>query len=422
MDLTGPEDVAAFLDQVLVANHYKPLARADYLVIQAAWLDQTYEEATADNAYQVVTLKKAGSKLWSLLTQIFGQEINKRNFRAMIQALAHTSGLPPLIGSLPDISRFYGRQQELDDLHQCVRQYRTVIVAGAPGIGKRSLVSRYIQSRLLVLPFASALWKSVVCYPDADALMTSIHQSLSVVPAWDAISNRAPISNWEQVFLFLQAHPLLLIFAGIDDVMEGDRLPKAYAGLFQRLIEDTTSNVILTSNRRIPELEALSVRGLPITTYVLGGLNESDAAHIFTESGLQPDQENWSSVLHMLWRNPLLLRQFSMRIREQMNGQLDSLNRVTVCLRMVEDWFEELFFGSMKLDPGDQQVLIDLARLLNNRRAPISTLELISTYCIPSATLERLEQAAFLEISVSPTQEKLIGLSPILQKYLMALT
>ena len=69
------------------------------------------------------------------------------------------NGIVSTVGArLPEISEFYGRDRELRDLKKLVESHTCVLLIGVQGIGKKSLVSKLIQTQKL--PFSKVLWKA----------------------------------------------------------------------------------------------------------------------------------------------------------------------------------------------------------------------------------------------------------------------
>jgi hypothetical protein len=58
----------------------RPLRKAQIVVLQGFWEDMQYEEMSKRSGYKVDYLRnKVASSLCQLLTEVFGQEVTKRN-------------------------------------------------------------------------------------------------------------------------------------------------------------------------------------------------------------------------------------------------------------------------------------------------------------------------------------------------------
>ncbi|MBO3463664.1 AAA-like domain-containing protein [Aetokthonos hydrillicola Thurmond2011] len=63
------------------------------LVFRKSWEGQTYPEIAQSCDYDANYIKDVGSKLWKLLSQAFGEEVTKSNFRSVLRRKAENSSL-----------------------------------------------------------------------------------------------------------------------------------------------------------------------------------------------------------------------------------------------------------------------------------------------------------------------------------------
>ncbi|NJO43607.1 MAG: ATP-binding protein, partial [Cyanobacteria bacterium RU_5_0] len=139
------------------------LSEIQIIIFRGAWNGWSYEKIANGAQYNAGYVKDAGAKLWRLLTEGFGEEVTKQNFRRVLErqqtigdrGLGGKKTMPTQAempqwdwGGAIDVSRFYGRTAELELLNQQIveRQCRVVALIGMSGIGKTALAAKFIQA------------------------------------------------------------------------------------------------------------------------------------------------------------------------------------------------------------------------------------------------------------------------------------
>ncbi|MEH2041273.1 AAA-like domain-containing protein [Nostoc sp.] len=64
------------------------------VIFRKAWEGQTYPEIAESCGYDANYIKDVGSKLWKLLSQAFGEEVTKSNFRSVLRRRSLQRALP----------------------------------------------------------------------------------------------------------------------------------------------------------------------------------------------------------------------------------------------------------------------------------------------------------------------------------------
>ena len=78
-------DVVVNLNETLVQTQGRPLNGAEQTILEGAWDGKTYDEIVQGCDYSASYIKQAaGPKLWRLLSDVLGVEINKSNVRAVL--------------------------------------------------------------------------------------------------------------------------------------------------------------------------------------------------------------------------------------------------------------------------------------------------------------------------------------------------
>ena len=91
------EEALAILDTFLEHG----LSDIQEIVFRKAWEGQTYPDIAESCGYDANYIKDVGSKLWKLLSQAFGEEVTKSNFRSVLRRRAQNSILSEKLQSVP---------------------------------------------------------------------------------------------------------------------------------------------------------------------------------------------------------------------------------------------------------------------------------------------------------------------------------
>lgn len=161
------EEGLTVLDAVVFNKINRHLKDVEIIVLKGSWQGLNYEEIATNVGYAAKYLRQdVGFKLWKLLSEALGEEVNKTNFRAAIERLYFRDKniLPTEVdrdssitiknklipeypeGSVPLNSPFYIQRSPIEE-----RCYETILHAGslirikAPNqMGKTSLLDRII--------------------------------------------------------------------------------------------------------------------------------------------------------------------------------------------------------------------------------------------------------------------------------------
>jgi hypothetical protein len=436
--------VLLFVDNLFLHHYERRLTAPERLVIVAAWQEKTYEQVSQGSGYLFSTInRKIAPKVWRELSQALGQTVGKKNFRHVIATSTlvanflypdalnaekpdssprSRSSKYELLGAQPpDVSKFYGRHQEMKELQALLASHRWLMLVGLEGIGKRSLLAKMTQDQMM--PFDRIIWKPVHHQPPVEQL---VHDLLVLVKGTEVEASSFQ-AEFSALVERLRANRCLLIMDTVDALLVGSqaeyrRLHDGYFSFFRRLIEETDSSIITTSNQVISQAEDyFSPRGYPAISYSVGGLTVPAAKRIFAEVGLK-ETSDWDEGVSSLGRHPLLLRQIANWIKTRWGGDCTILKQKTIQMNVLQYWFDDLFDDAAYLSPLDRQVLKCLANLqlvADTQRVPIS--RLLEQNRIFGQSIDRLIRSALVSVTVdATTREQLLSLSSLLQKYLLA--
>ena len=180
---------AAFnlVDTAISAQTGKHLSDLQTAILQGAWSGKKYL-AIAEAAYCTEGhVKDVAADLWKQLSEILGETVGKRNFKATLERRVYLKEqsqktLPKKRldwGEAPDVSVFFGRTEELAVLEQWIVRdnCRLVTLLGMGGIGKTTLTAKLAQK--LRDEFELIIWRSLRNAPPVEEILAELSQFLS---------------------------------------------------------------------------------------------------------------------------------------------------------------------------------------------------------------------------------------------------
>jgi len=400
------------------------LSALEEVVLEAAWENVTYEQIGQARDINPNTLKSyASGRIWKSLSALLNQKVRKKSFKkALTEAIESgqltatatgylskdtersyqtSKGAVSLVGAkLPETSEFYGRDSELGDLKKLVESYACVLLIGVQGIGKKSLISKLIQTQ--GFPFSKVLWKPLHHKPAVDRLEVELLELLD-----------GPEDS-HSLISYLRKNKHLLILDGLDSILEqkGDlrTIDSRYVSLIRRIVEETPSQIICISEEPIEDFDVLILRGDAIS-YTLRGLQTSDAEHMF-EGSFGVDVKE---VVESVGGNPLLLKQIAAWSKESVQIDPSLVNRATVQRGVVKNWHEQVL-ASDYLSELDRQLLDAIAQSENG--IPYS--QLLTQYPDAAHRISRLIAMGLASQKIKESGTPNIEVNFFFRKHLLA--
>ncbi len=373
MDFESAKD---FIKETLTASG-SGISPLEEIALEAAWEDVTYGVISEKYGVNANTLKGYISPiLWKKLSQFFLAKITKKSFRAFFEEKGDTdmvrnfalASCKRIVGAtLPNIDQFYGREAELVQMQQLVSRYSCVLVVGTEGIGKRSLIAKFLRSTTLSL--SQVIWKPLHHRPTARELETDL---LGLLEAKDGQSLIAAIKEKQTV----------IVLESLDALIEdGHRtLAPDYTSLIRRITEETDSKIIAIATEPIEQIKLQALRG-KAAIYTLQGLGLAESKLIVNGDLGGRFEELWQAV----GGNPLVLKQVSEWVNEMKELDPVLANRLTVHQGLVSSLYEQTFKGR-SLSTVDRALLIAIA--VNKAGIPFSNL--LNTHPDSALNIQRL--------------------------------
>jgi len=231
-------------------------------------------------------------------------------------------------GAAPDVSVFYGRQNELAQLTGWVvnERCRAVAVLGMGGIGKTTLVTKL--ARQTRAEFDYVIWRSLRNAPPPADILDELLQFLADQPP-----DELPKSLDRRLALLidhLRQHRCLLILDNAESILqEGQQAGhyqeayEAYGQLIRQVGQSQhQSCLVLTSREKPNEFASLEGETAPVRSFQLSGLAEEEGREILKDKALLGSDESWATLNRRYSGNPLALKLVSETIREIFGGDI----------------------------------------------------------------------------------------------------
>ncbi len=449
------------IDELVLAREGRHLEEPEKIVIEAAWLDVSYEEIKENTPYDLALLqRRVAPRLWVLLTGILGsgEKVTKKRLRIILEQRMELSGnqldisytgnqldafnssqpkasqarLKIIGGQPPDTSSFYGRANELKQLKEVVNKQRCIVLTGAAGIGKSALAGKLVEiiSAKPQFGFNCLIWKSLTYAPSLEVLVTELIELLA------PLETELPEYSQAKVSLLLrqmQSRRCLVVLDAAEVLLEGSSFEQRmeYRTFFLRLVEEQhQSCLLLTSRVPFEELDVL-VDTRPVQALKVAGLEQSAALQLLIEKGLS-DSEQCFELIQTYRGNPAELEAVANRINHFFAGNADKFieYRTTCISPRVQAMLNQLFSQTGLLSQLQRQILIYLAQELTKNPAPINLAQLLNSLsqrCEEKVStselmvaLEGLESRSLIE-SIKNLEVKEIAfiLPPVVSKYIL---
>ena len=264
-------------------------------IIEGTYHNEGYEDIAKNCGKSIPYLQNdVAPKLWRDLSDVCGEEVNKRNFahfvinriRRFQEDIPHSRSFPnqpelPLNDNkeskqekdnnneqtipiywenAPDTSVFYGRKRELDKLKECVSEdnYQLLAITGLEQIGKSFLAAKFVEENQD--NFNLIVWKD--CH-DSDFKWNQVLLSLSQIfyPKNNSPNDEKKVK--EEIINYLKQKKCLLIFDNLPE-KEQNQIKETHKLI--ELIKEialvrTKSHILLTTTDISPTIKSFFGKG-----------------------------------------------------------------------------------------------------------------------------------------------------------------
>ena len=405
------QEVLQCADNLVFAKTEKHLDHLQEAILRGTWQRQKYPEIAKACHRSEAHVKKVAAKLWKLLSETLGEDINQSNFGYTVERWlfsnsfsitgnncvqigkvscdpSHyskvsqstvlyedtlnekTSTTQPKVcqdlSDAPEPNLFYNRTSELTTLENWIlSRTRLITILGLSGIGKTALTLQLIAQ--IQHEFDYIIWRSLRNAPPLASLQTDLIKFCrGGAPVPVPYPEERATTGGLPLLEYLRSHRCLIILDDIQTIFSSQQLAGNYQpgyenyGAFFKQITESSHNscLILLSWEKPREIAALEGENRPCKSLQLNGLGP-EAQEIFTEKGLA-EPEKWSELIDLYRGNPLWLNIVATFIQDLFGGSVSEfLSYDTLFLGDLESLLHQHFD---RLTASEQQAIAWLAK------------------------------------------------------------
>jgi hypothetical protein len=390
-----------FVDRLVVERTGKHLDDVQRAVVEGTWERQTYDDIAQKCHVTKNHIADVGSELWQLLSEILREDIKKTNFRSSLERvyiessdnsnnIYHINGsnnnfcptqisnqLSPInklkqsdintqstshyrdLTVAPQIINFYARESELKTLSNSIlnQNTRLISVLGLSGIGKTTLVKRFVDLNLQ--EFEVIIWKNLK-FPKSLELLVNDLLNICQQEAKETIDDKL-----KQLLDVFKEKKCLIVLDDVHNIFFSGKFAgqyqaeyQDYQNFFTMITEvEHQSHIILISQEQCAEMECLDEELYPIKCLELSDL---DDVEILKGTGLK-DEDSWLKLLNLYEGNPAYLKSIAMAIKKIFDGNAAEFlaDNSLIITKDMQYNFHHLF---KRISPIEQQLVLELSK------------------------------------------------------------
>lgn len=442
--------VLNLLDELVFAKTDQHLDYLQKTILEATLEGYKYSEVAKESHLSEGHVRDTASELWKILSEVLGEDITKSNIRAVLKKHSfinnnmgrdlvsfnnvhicdhnpsslknnHPSEIPqdqPYLdlGHTPEITQFYGRITELNNLQTCIvaDKYRLVNVLGLKEIGKTTLSLKLVDK--IKDNFNYVIRRSLYFCPKLDELLSEILQSINP-------QLKLSQSLERQLNLFLQlmkSHRCLIILDDLQSLFDSKKLAgnyqkeyQNYQLLFKSIAEvNHQSCLLLLSQEKPIDTTFYGQKNKFIKTLIIEGLGE-DAIEILRHHNLL-NEDSWEALIKCYQGHPLWLELVASFIQETFLGKVADF--LEIKYPIAEETLEQTLLSILQnLTESEKLMLTELA----NFNQPISIKEMIDQTSLAYTDSLKVIQSLIRRIIVAKDENALLCLNPVFKAYVI---
>ncbi|VXD18809.1 NB-ARC domain-containing protein [Planktothrix paucivesiculata] len=446
-------------DKIVFAKTGRHLDDLEEAVLRGTLERETYKQIARDFDCSESNVRNTGSKLWQILSEKLGEDVNKSNFKSAIERLqdsnlfnfaqnnnnvSHSFNIcgesrhPPDIpnpyhqnenisqskstetlhndlSEMPDLGAFYDRTPELETLTNWIlqEQCRLIAITGISGIGKTALTVKLVQQ--IKEEFESVIWCDFDSSPTLAEFQSNLIRIISQSEQLDLSANN---QKFLPLIKYLQKYRCLVILDNIQNLFSSGELAgkykpeyEDYRTLFKQIKELHHQSCVVLTGWEQPRIvtEVKSENSL-IRTLRLTGLDIVAAREILSDNGLT-EITHWDAMIQHYQGNPFWLKSIANLMQDLGKCEIEVLLNNTLLL--PEDVKESLQQQCDRLSEIEKQVL----SLLAEESYPVNLVKLLENSRINSSDLINALQS-LLKRCLIEQQGNFYTVLPLIKQYI----
>lgn len=451
------KEILKLADELVLVKTGEHLDYLQEAILQGTLQDQTYSKIAEETHSSEGYVRDVGSKLWKILSEGFGEEITKRNFRAILekgkvynfsshghvynkghiginnvnicpqtpqspqvtQQPQQTPTQPHInLDNAPEIFSFFDRTPQLTTLETWILQQnsRLIAILGISGIGKTTLSLKLIDE--IKHNFDYIIYRSLRFSPTLETILTNLLQIFA--PKSETPQNIE--TQLSQLLNYFRQHRCLIILDDIHTIFSRKQLAGQYQTgyenyhLFFQLITQVThqSCLIVNSWEKPREVAQLKKENNAIHCLLLEGLGEA-AKEILREQDLL-DEECWQTLIEQYQGNPLWLEFTANLIKELFAGRVSEFLQCDTLI-LSESLQVQLDQQFQRLTQSEIAIMIQLSK----ENEPVSLAHLIKNINLPTSELLNAIQSLGMRLLLDTKEQdktRFFSLNSVLKQYI----
>lgn len=374
----GAEEATQLVNELVFTVTGKYLADNQREVFQRSFQGETYREMADVMHLEPETVKDIGFELWNLLSEVLGEKVTKKNFRAALErakALRQEScsSVSPVSQQVEAIQErvdlaeavddvgFVGRGEALVNLNSLVSQgAKMILIHATGGVGKSKLAYRYLKTQ--GFDVVLELWMAKETQ--------DITSAESVVEEWlrrylDEEPGREFGVSLERLRQKLRepSRRIGVLIDNLEPAVDQDgkfiETQRSYVELLRVLTDPDSKAVTLITSR-----ERLRESAVTPQVYFLEGLDESAWQQFFACRGIQVDVPSLNAMHKTYAGNAKAMEILASTVQSDFGGNLTAYWQVNqhdfLVERDLEDIVVSQFNRLQRLDSDSYKLLCRL--------------------------------------------------------------